>query len=67
MRICAGRFEKGMEVYHVQGGKKIKLAQPQQLMAQEREIIEEAYEMCIRDRCLRFRLCVPNAGPLGSI
>ena len=28
---------------HVQGGKKIKLAQPQQLMAQEREIIDEAY------------------------
>ena len=43
MRICSGRFEKGMEVYHVQGGKKIKLSQPQQLMAQDREIIEEAY------------------------
>ncbi len=43
MRICSGRFEKGMEVYHVQGGKKIKLTQPQQLMAQDREIIEEAY------------------------
>ncbi len=43
MRICSGRFEKGMEVMHVQGGKKIKLSQPQQLMAQEREIIDEAY------------------------
>ena len=43
MRICSGRFEKGMEVVHVQGGKKIKLSQPQQLMAQDREIIEEAY------------------------
>lgn len=43
MRICSGRFEKGMEVYHVQGEKKIKLSQPQQLMAQDREIIEEAY------------------------
>ena len=32
-----------MEVYHVQGEKKIKLSQPQQMMAQEREIIEEAY------------------------
>ena len=32
-----------MEVYHVQGGKKVKLAQPQQLMAQEREMVEEAY------------------------
>ncbi len=43
IRICSGRFEKGMEVYHVQGGKKVKLAQPQQLMAQEREMVEEAY------------------------
>lgn len=43
MRICSGKFEKGMEVYHVQGGKKIKLMQPQQLMAQEREVIDEAF------------------------
>jgi peptide chain release factor 3 len=43
MRICSGKFEKGMEVTHVQGGKKIKLAQPQQMMAQSREIIDEAY------------------------
>jgi len=43
MRICSGKFEKGMEVMHMQGGKKIKLSQPQQFMAQDREIIEEAY------------------------
>lgn len=43
MRICSGRFEKNMEVFHVQGGRKLKLSQPQQLMAQDREIIEEAY------------------------
>ncbi len=43
IRVCSGRFEKGMEVNHVQGGRKIKLSQPQQLMAQSREIIEEAY------------------------
>ncbi len=43
LRICSGQFQKGMEVYHMQGGKKIKLSQPQQLMAQEREIINEAY------------------------
>ena len=42
-RICSGKFEKGMEVYHVQGGKKIKLSQPQQLMAQDRSIVDEAY------------------------
>lgn len=43
MRICSGKFESGMEVNHVQGGCKVKLSQPQQLMADERKIIEEAY------------------------
>ncbi len=43
MRICSGRFERGMEVYHVQAGKKIKLAQSTQLMASERETVDEAY------------------------
>ncbi len=43
MRICSGRFEKGMEVVHVQSGKKMRLSQPQQMMASDREIIEEAY------------------------
>ena len=43
MRICSGKFEAGMEVNHVQGGKKIRLTQPQQLMAQDRKIVEEAY------------------------
>ncbi len=43
IRICSGKFTKGMEVTHVQGGRKVKLAQPQHLMAQDREIIEEAY------------------------
>lgn len=43
MRICSGKFTAGMEVNHVQGNKTIRLSQPQQLMAQERSIIEEAY------------------------
>ena len=43
MRICSGKFEAGMEVKHIQGGKTIRLSQPQQLMAQERKIIDEAY------------------------
>ena len=43
MRICSGKFERGTEYYHVQGGKNIKLSQPQQMMAQEREIVDEAY------------------------
>ena len=43
MRICSGKFEREAEVYHVQGNRKLRLSQPQQLMAQEREIIDEAY------------------------
>ena len=43
MRICSGKFEAGMEVNHVQGGRKIRLTQPQQLMAQDRKIVEEAF------------------------
>lgn len=43
MRICSGKFERDMEVMHVQSEKKMRLSQPQQMMAQEREIIESAY------------------------
>ena len=43
MRITSGKFTRDMEVYHVQGGKKQRLSQPQALMAQDREIVEEAY------------------------
>ncbi len=43
MRICSGKFEAGMEVLHVQDGKKIRLSQPQQMMAQDRQIVDEAY------------------------
>lgn len=43
MRICSGRFERDKEYYHVQGAKPLRLAQPQQLMAQERAIIDEAF------------------------
>jgi peptide chain release factor 3 len=44
MRICSGKFDAGMEVTHIQGqNKKLRLSQPQQLMAQERKIVEEAY------------------------
>ncbi len=41
--LFRSKFEGGMEVTHIQGGKKIRLSQPQQMMAQERKIIEEAY------------------------
>ncbi|MFI3237604.1 MAG: peptide chain release factor 3 [Lachnospiraceae bacterium] len=43
MRICSGKFEASMEVKHVQGGRNMRLSQPQQIMASERKILEEAY------------------------
>lgn len=43
MRICSGKYEAGMEVFHIQGNKKIKLSQPQQMLAEERHIVKEAY------------------------
>ena len=43
MRICSGRFDAGMEVYHVQGGQEDALSQPQQMMADDRHIVQEAY------------------------
>ena len=43
LRVCSGRFDADKEVYHIQGKKKLRLSRPQQLMAAEREIIEEAY------------------------
>ncbi len=43
MRICSGKFDAGMEVKHVQGGRVMRLSQPQQMMADERHIVSEAY------------------------
>ena len=43
MRICSGKFDANMEVRHVQGNKVMRLSQPQQIMADERKILNEAY------------------------
>ncbi len=43
LRVCSGKFERGMEVRHEQAGKMVRIAQPQQMMAEEREIVETAY------------------------
>lgn len=42
-RICSGKFERGADYFHVQGGKNVRLSQPQQMMADDRQIINEAY------------------------
>ena len=43
IRICSGQYEKNMTVNLMRTGKKITLAQPQQFMAQDRAITEEAF------------------------
>ena len=43
MRICSGEFQAGMEAFHIQGNKKVRLSQPQQMMASERKMIDKAY------------------------
>ena len=43
MRICSGKFDASQEVYHVQGEKKMRLLQPQQMMAESRHVVDEAY------------------------
>jgi peptide chain release factor 3 len=41
MRICSGRFERGMKVLQVRTGKEIRLANPTTFLAQERTIVED--------------------------
>ena len=43
LRICSGEYSAGMEAFHVQQGKKLRLSQSTQMMAQERKIVEKAY------------------------
>jgi peptide chain release factor 3 len=43
VRICSGRFERGEKVLHVRSGREIRLANPTQFLAQERNIVDEAF------------------------
>ena len=43
MRICSGKFERQKEYFHVQGAKSFRLSQPQQMLAAEREVVDEAF------------------------
>lgn len=43
IRICSGRYEKNMEVQLTRENKRVRLAQPQQFMAQEHKTVEEAF------------------------
>ncbi len=43
LRICSGKFERGMKVLHVRTDKQLRLANPTTFMAQERTIVDAAF------------------------
>ena len=43
VRICSGRFERGMDAYHVQADRKLKLASGTAMMADDRATVDEAF------------------------
>ncbi len=43
VRICSGKFERGMTAYHTQGGKTMRLATGTSMLADDRAIVDEAY------------------------
>ena len=43
MRIVSGHFSADEEVWHVQGQRRQRLSQPQQMMADDRHVVTEAY------------------------
>ena len=43
LRVCSGRFRKDMEALHPRLGRRVRLARPHRLFAQERETVEEAF------------------------
>lgn len=57
VRVCSGRFERGLNANHAQSGKAIRLMRPYKLFANEREIVDEAFPGDV--------VGVPNNGSLG--
>jgi peptide chain release factor 3 len=68
VRVCSGRFEPGLQVRNTRSGEAIRLAQPQQFMAQERKHVDEAWAgdvIGIHDRgSLRIGDTLSADGPL---
>lgn len=54
LRICSGRFERGMNLLHAQSGKTLRLLRPYKPFANEREILDEAFPGDV--------LGIPNTG-----
>jgi len=43
VRLCSGRFKRGMKLKHVRSGKQLTIHNPVMFLAQDREIAEEAW------------------------
>ena len=56
LRICSGRFDRGMKAFHPRLGREINLGNATMFFAQSREIVEEAYAGDI--------IGIPNHGTL---
>jgi peptide chain release factor 3 len=56
VRLCSGRFERGMKLLHVRSGKTLPIHNPMLFLARERELAEEAFAGDI--------LGIPNHGNL---
>ena len=56
MRLCSGRFERGMKLFHPRSSKTLNIHNPMLFLAQDRERAEEAYPGDI--------LGIPNYGNL---
>lgn len=57
VRVCSGKFARGMNVIHAQTGKEYRLLRPYKLFANQREIIDEAYPGDV--------IGLPNNGDFG--
>ena len=56
VRLCSGRFERGMKVHHIRTGKTMAIHNPVLFMARDRELAEEAWAGDI--------IGIPNHGTL---
>ncbi len=43
VRICSGKLTRGMKAHHVRTGREIRLANPTQFMARERNVVEDGF------------------------
>ncbi|CCE22531.1 peptide chain release factor 3 [Methylotuvimicrobium alcaliphilum] len=43
LRVCSGKFDKGMKIYHVRAGKNVQVANALTFQADSRKNVEEAY------------------------